>query len=271
MQLAEKYRSVTQRLYPEYDAGGFTREDNSVIFYTRVQGLLEKHMTVLDFGAGTNIWANSPDRIRTRLMRLQGACETVIGVDPDPGVLNNPWLDQAICVQPGEPLPFEDETFDMIVSFAVFEHIDDPGFVSSELDRVLKPGGWLCAWTPNKWGYVGIGARLIPNRFHAKLLATTFNSKQDTRQDSDVYPVRYQLNTMNRIKKLFPSPKYRHYSYYYNGPPSYHGERMILALMYKWFEMLTPAFFDRYLHIIIRKTGAPATGIADRETGVHLE
>jgi ubiquinone/menaquinone biosynthesis C-methylase UbiE len=41
----------------------------------------------------------------------------------------------------GEQLPFDDETFDAILSFDVFEHVQDPARVLAECRRVLKSGG----------------------------------------------------------------------------------------------------------------------------------
>lgn len=52
------------------------------------------------------------------------------------------------CAVP--PLPFEDESFDCVVSFQVIEHIKrDKEFVS-EVCRVLKPGGKFIVSTPNR-------------------------------------------------------------------------------------------------------------------------
>lgn len=52
------------------------------------------------------------------------------------------------CAVP--PLPFEDESFDCVVSFQVIEHIRrDKEFVS-EVYRVLKPGGRFIVSTPNR-------------------------------------------------------------------------------------------------------------------------
>lgn len=52
------------------------------------------------------------------------------------------------CVVP--PLPFEDESFDCVVSFQVIEHIKcDKEFVR-EVYRVLKPGGRFIVSTPNR-------------------------------------------------------------------------------------------------------------------------
>jgi len=46
-----------------------------------------------------------------------------------------------LCV--GEDLPFEDNQFDKVMSFAVLEHTRRPWDVAREMCRVLKPGGEL--------------------------------------------------------------------------------------------------------------------------------
>lgn len=54
----------------------------------------------------------------------------------------------------GERLPFPAESFDHVVSLQVLEHVEDPGRVIREIERVLKPGAscWV-AWLPllPKW------------------------------------------------------------------------------------------------------------------------
>jgi ubiquinone/menaquinone biosynthesis C-methylase UbiE len=48
-----------------------------------------------------------------------------------------------------EPLPFSRETFDLIYSIEVFEHLHRPYDVLEECYRVLKSGGYLIVSTPN--------------------------------------------------------------------------------------------------------------------------
>lgn len=48
------------------------------------------------------------------------------------------------------PLPFEDETFDYVVSFQVIEHIKCDRLFVEEVMRVLRPGGKFIVSTPNK-------------------------------------------------------------------------------------------------------------------------
>lgn len=47
-------------------------------------------------------------------------------------------------------LPFEDERFDAIFYHHVIEHVDRPVESLVELNRVLRPGGWLFIGTPNR-------------------------------------------------------------------------------------------------------------------------
>jgi SAM-dependent methyltransferase len=49
----------------------------------------------------------------------------------------------------GENTPFASDSMDLVVSFTVFEHVNDPSKVLQEAVRVLKPGGHLYFTFPN--------------------------------------------------------------------------------------------------------------------------
>ncbi len=53
-------------------------------------------------------------------------------------------------VQPAEELPYADGTFDIVLSFDLFEHIAHIDRHVGEVRRVLKPGGRYLFETPNK-------------------------------------------------------------------------------------------------------------------------
>jgi SAM-dependent methyltransferase len=239
------------RLYPEVRAGGFTRNDHRIIFFARVNALLRRDMTVLDFGAGRGIWAEIESGFRLDLTTLKGKCKKVIGVDVDPIVVNNPLVDEAIVLPDDGSIPLPDQSVDMIVSWAVFEHLEDPAHTTAELDRILRPGGWICSWTPNKWGYISIGARLIPNRFHTSVLRRIHPTSQ--RQESDVFPTFYRINTLRELRRHFPTGHFEHFSYIFNGEPTYHANSFLLVLAMDAAGRLMPEYFAKSLHVFIRK------------------
>lgn len=53
-------------------------------------------------------------------------------------------------------IPFPDNTFDIVMSSEVIEHVPDPKKAIAELYRVLKPGGIMVLTTPNKFWYFAI-------------------------------------------------------------------------------------------------------------------
>jgi ubiquinone/menaquinone biosynthesis C-methylase UbiE len=47
------------------------------------------------------------------------------------------------------PLPFTDDTFDLVLSYETIEHIWERDIFMHELTRVLKPGRWMILTCPN--------------------------------------------------------------------------------------------------------------------------
>jgi SAM-dependent methyltransferase len=246
------------RLYPEVCAGGFTRRDGFVEFYTRVNALLDSDSEVLDFGAGRGLWATEPlSDLHKRLRAFHERVARVRGVDVDPVVLQNPTLESAQVIEPGGVLPFDDDTFDLVVADYVLEHVDkaDAATVAGELVRVLRPGGWLAARTPNKWGMIGVGARAVPNRMHTRAL----RKLQPERKAEDVFPVRYSMNTRRRLARLFPRP-HQLVVYGHASEPTYFGSAAPAWRLAQLVDWLTPPRFAPTLMIFVQKA------VSDNET-----
>lgn len=143
--------------------------------------LLKPTDTVLDLGAG---------RGRIPEMNLKGLVREVVGIDPDPCVLENPYLDRAVHeADPRAPLPFGDATFDVVVTSNVLEHVDTPDALFAEVRRVLKPGGLFVNKTPNRGHYVAVIASLTPHGFHEWVNARRGRAAADT------YPTFYRVNS----------------------------------------------------------------------------
>jgi SAM-dependent methyltransferase len=52
------------------------------------------------------------------------------------------------CIADAHDLPFESGSFDACMACAVLEHVADPQRCVAEIERVLRPGGWVFAETP---------------------------------------------------------------------------------------------------------------------------
>ncbi|WP_428696300.1 class I SAM-dependent methyltransferase [Stappia sp.] len=73
-------------------------------------------------------------------------------------------------VSVGEKLPFQDESFDAVISLHVLEHVENPFVCAKELIRVLKPGGTIVACTPYIVGVHGFPFHFFnptPSGLHA--------------------------------------------------------------------------------------------------------
>ena len=249
---ADKVNSRTRlemRMYREARATGFAHFDQQVCFFTQVAALLGDDDTVLDYGAGRGEWFHDdPVLYRRRLQNFRGRCAFVDGCDLDEAVLDNPTLDRGMVIKPGEPLPYEDDRFDLVVSRYVFEHVQDPEWTAAELLRVTRPGGWICAVTPNKLGYVALGSRLVPNRLHARLLRAI----QPTRKEQDVFPTAYKLNTPAAIRRHFGAQADVYY-YRDSAVPSYHLGKPLVFRGLQLLHRLLPPALGTGLFLFIRK------------------
>ena len=250
---AVRSNSVLARWFPEVGAGGFTSNDGTVEFFGRVQALLRREMHVLDFGGGRGAALHDDTSgFRRELRVLQGKCAKVVACDVDDAVMQNPGADESHVVQPDAPLPFADGTFDLIVSDFVFEHIADPALVSSELGRILRPGGWICARTPNKYSLISLVTRLIHNSRHSRVLGLA----QPERKSIDVFPTVFKLNTKRDIAAWFGPDTFDNFTYRYEAEPSYYfNNRYVFALMLL-VNRLSPPVIKSGLFVFLRKKQA---------------
>ena len=249
--IKKRRRSVLQTLYPEIRFSRVYRADGRLLFYTIVADLLKPTDVILDFGAGRGQQVEAANGYLRNLIDFRGRCARVIGADPDPVVLQNPYVDETHVLDPDGRIPIPNHSVDLIVAYAVLEHIAEPEVAVAELFRVLKPGGWFCAWTPNKWGYVGMFARLIPNKMHAKIVKLA--APKDRRDEIDVFPTVYRLNSLSASRRYFSKDKWNNFSFTANGSPSYHFNSVFLARLWVLIMALSPVPFRKTLYVFAQK------------------
>ena len=95
------------------------------------------------------------------------------------------------------PLPYDDFTFDVVVSLEVIEHLENTEFYLSELYRVLKFGGYVIISTPN---YDCVQYRIFPSRdARHKRFFTTMTAKKE-------------ISNFFKIKRIVGTPPFPIYA-----------------------------------------------------------
>lgn len=64
-----------------------------------------------------------------------------------------PGSSAEVAISPGEPVPLEEASADLVVSFQVLEHVEDLDWYLGEARRLLRPGGHLILSTHGTWLY----------------------------------------------------------------------------------------------------------------------
>lgn len=140
--------------------------------------------TVLDLGCGSGYGA-------ARIAKVAGS---VHGVDVDEDAVRfasaryvEPNLIYS-SISPDTPLPFPDESFDVVLSFQVIEHVNDDLGYLREASRILRKGGIIIVVTPDR------KHRLLPgqkpwNRWHVR----EYSAKQLARKIGEIFDLKHAL------------------------------------------------------------------------------
>ena len=171
---------LDRHLYP-----AFSDSWDNALFRQEVLKYLRPSASILDLGAGAGILSH---------MNFKDHAGLVCGVDLDPRVVKNPFLHEA-RVADVQLLPWSSNTFDVVISNNVLEHLGQPETVFLEVVRVLKPDGMFLVKTPSNLHYVAIVARCTPYRFHR-----WFNRKRN-RSVEDTFPTLYKANSARKIHR----------------------------------------------------------------------
>ncbi len=157
------------------------------IFEQCVESLIEPGTRVLlDAGCGRTVPV---------LRKFQGKVAALIGVE----LVDFTDVPAGIEVHQADlsAIPVATSSVDLIMSRSVFEHLTDPESVYRELARVLRPGGKIVFLTANMWDYGTQVARLVPNRFHGRIVKAV-----EGREEEDTFPTAYRTNTRGDVARL---------------------------------------------------------------------
>jgi SAM-dependent methyltransferase len=109
-------------------------------------GLIERYTEldakrILDVGCG----------LGTYVKKLREFSDHVYGVDIDPEKVAQAQQTLGLVYQaPAEELPFDEGFFDVVLLHEVLEHVEDDRQAVAEAYRVVRPGGRLVIFVPNR-------------------------------------------------------------------------------------------------------------------------
>jgi len=109
--------------------------------------LLRPQDRILEIGCG----------IGTVVNELRSKGHDIAGIDISGEAIEygrKKYGDIRLEVQAAETLPYEDEAFEVVLSFDLFEHIAAIDKHISEVRRVLRPGGYYLFQTPNRYSNI---------------------------------------------------------------------------------------------------------------------
>jgi len=191
--------ALIRRLFPSYRSPKRAYE-----------AALQKHVKLgcawLDVGCGRKLSADA--ELNEELTRRAGL---VVGCDADPHLQRHATVrDLALC--DAAHLPFADDTFDLVTSSMVAEHLRDPDKVFAEVARVSKHDAVFIVFTPNKWNYAMLVARATPHAFHLlyKRVTHYLNRGEWESFEDDVFPTYYRANTISRLRGLMAAAGFEH-------------------------------------------------------------
>lgn len=170
------------------------------VYFERIESALQSEsdgprLRWLDIGCGRHLiprWMGGHAEWEAKLV---ASARLLAGIDPDLAALRDNNSCRFKSKADATALPFADNSFDLVTSNMVFEHVEKPLASLIEIHRVLRPGGRLLLLTPNWLDIVTIAARLVPNRFHPGIV-----SRVETRGAADVYPTYFRFNRPRTVE-----------------------------------------------------------------------
>lgn len=151
-------KNTTQKFWDQPKAGElYNRQFTNMIGWytneTETQPLVDltqnfKGKKILDVGCGTG-----------RHLTLFDRSNKLCGIDQSPEMLSvaqqaNPTA--TLQVSSAEALPFESNTFDLVYSIRVLQHIRNQKQAVKEMIRVCKPGGMIIIANYNSWSLLNV-------------------------------------------------------------------------------------------------------------------
>ena len=202
------------------------------LYETIIRYYLKDNMRVLDIGCGRG----------GVFEQLQDAVSYPVGIDPDDiSLYEHRLVDLPRTCATSNHLPFQSETFDLVLCSWVLEHLPKPLQTFSEVTRVMKPDGVFIFLTPNKNSII-VGLNRLMKPLQKWLVPLLYG-----REETDTFPVVYQANTARQIVKITQQTSLQKIDLHHILDPTYLAFNPILFHINVGLSRLLPASMAEHL------------------------
>lgn len=189
---------------------------------------------VLEVGAGSGKDGEAAI-IRQKVCHL-------VGIDPDDGILKNPYLDERYQTPIEQFANGRASCFDCIYSIAVLEHVTHPYEFFAACRSMLRPGGTLLGMTPNLWHYFGMATKVsacvgIEDWLLGHLVGVGH-------KETYHFPTEYRVNSIQRIRQVLAHTGFRTAEFRCFDHP--HAFEYVFPATVRWF----PGFYSRLVYAL---------------------
>lgn len=196
--LAERFEDLSRHGWRSVLKWRFKYFAPEVWYESVVDRLVMPQTTWIDVGGGKAVIPHNTKLSQT----LSDRCAKLVGVDPSDNIEQNEFVDEyAKCL-------IEDysstDKFDLATLRMVVEHIQQPEQTTAKLAELVRPGGFVVVYTPNRWSAASVVASLTPQWFHTLVAGFLWRAREE-----DVFPTVYEMNTRKRLRTLFSSAGFK--------------------------------------------------------------
>lgn len=181
--------------------GYFTPDDH---YEALVRRMVTAQSRWLDVGCGRDLFPSN----RALARELSGRCASLVGVDPDLTIQENPFVHHKVqgFVEDLDP----GLRFDLVTMRMVAEHVAEPRRLLDALGRLVLPGGFVVIYTINRWSPVPLVTAATPFAWHhpAKRMLWRTEAK-------DTFPTTYKMNTRRELTKLLDASGFEETAFWY--------------------------------------------------------
>ncbi len=156
-------------------------------YFDFLNDTIDSKSVVFDLGCGNGKF--SP------IEKIDSKPNIVIGLDVDEELLRENTYLKSRVLGDAHKLPFRQNSFDVIITRAVMEHLENPDIMLSEASKVLKPEGTIIIQTPNKRSPIGFLSSMLSLKGRA-LFKRIFTHEDKLEGNYETY---YRCNTGRRL------------------------------------------------------------------------